>query len=172
MNRITTLGALAFVALLPACDLIDPPDWRIGEEPVSECTQRLAGWDSNLDVASGAQQVYVPTFTYDITKMDLESIQALIGEGDETAGSRTMASTNETSTAIADFKSLPVDDNGAFFLGNDPAMFRVRGGAQPFENIAQAGCERQQANMRLIEIDAAAMQTGSPVEAEPSETPQ
>jgi len=160
------------LATSPACSLFDDTDWREGTEPVSQCVERLRGWDRSLDVASGAREIYVPTFTYDITKMELEAIQDLIGEGDETAGSRGMAATNETSTAIADFKSQPVDGDGAFFLGNDPAYYRVRGAAHPFEEIAQAGCERQQANMRLVEIDAAAMQTGSPVEADASETPE
>lgn len=164
MNRAAALIALAACPALTACDLIDPPDRRIGEEPVSECVDRLAGWNRDLDVASGARQLYVPTYLYDITKMDLEAIQDLIGEGDETAGTRGMAATNETSTAVDAFKSRPVDEDGAFFLGNDPAYYRVRGAAQPFETITQVGCERQQANMRLVEIEAVPMQTGSPAD--------
>ncbi|MGB3712010.1 MAG: hypothetical protein WA985_10000 [Erythrobacter sp.] len=165
-----TIVALAF---LPACDLINPPDWREGTEPIAECVERLGEWDRNLDVAAGARELYVPTYTYDITLLDLEEIQGLVTEGtDQTAGSRGRAATNETSTAIADFKTQPVDEDGAFFLGNDPAFYRVRGIAQPFERIAKEGCERQEANMRLVEIEAAAMQTGSPVDADTSEIPE
>jgi len=164
MPRAAILTPLLALAFLPGCDLINPSDWREGEEPVSECVDRLAGWDRNLDVASGAREIYVPTYTYDITKLGLEAIQDLSVEGaDETAGARGMASTNETSTAIDAFMTQRVDSNGAFFMGNDPALYRVRGPAVPFEQIVPEGCERQQPNMRLIDIQAAAMQTGDPV---------
>ena len=169
--RPSILPTLALITLLPACDLLDDTDWREGVEGAEACMQRLDGWEEQAAIAAAANLLYVPTYTYDITKLDLDAIQALVTDGsDETAGARRMARTNETGTARSQFEGQPVDEDGAFFMGADPALYRVRGAAQRLEAITAAGCERQQANMRLIDIEAAAMQTGSPVDPSDSET--
>ena len=84
----------------------------------------------------------VPTYTYDITKMGLEQIQVLMVEGsDDTAGARLRAATNEEGTAVAQFMSMTVSDKGAFFMGRDPALFRVRGEAQAKDTMIASGCD-------------------------------
>ena len=50
---------------------------------------------------------------------------------------------------------MPVDENGAFFFGTDPALYRVRGEPTAFGDALPSGCERQRVNMRMIAIDFA-----------------
>ncbi|MEL7197029.1 MAG: hypothetical protein AAGL10_01835 [Pseudomonadota bacterium] len=107
----------------------------------------------NAGIDSGT---WAPTYTYDITKIDLDALQELTVAGsDKNAGRRNMTQTNETSTAVDQFMSLPVDEKGAFFLGKDPALYRVRGAPEPHDNIVRAGCEKQQDGMRLIAFSVA-----------------
>ncbi|MFL0356704.1 hypothetical protein ACI5KX_09505 [Erythrobacter sp. GH1-10] len=153
-KRSAMIFGLPALLLLPACSLFDNSDPREGEEGVEQCAERMRGWDAVAKIGeTDPTATYVPTYTYDITKMGLEDIQALTGGGgDETAGSRGMASTNEEETAVSRFMEQPVDEKGAFFLGRDPALYRVRGQAQRFDQIIRAGCERQQDGMRLTSV--------------------
>lgn len=150
---------LPLLAVLPACSLFDDSDPREGTETVEQCTARLASErrDQSFDrIASGAALV-VPTYTYDVTKVDLDGLQSLIVTGsDETAGSRGMAATNETSTAVAQFMAQSVDENGAFFLGRDPALYRVRGTPVSADEVVSSGCARQLPGMRLITMSVVA----------------
>ena len=154
-------AALALIAVLPAlsaCSLIFPEDERLGSESAADCKARvgeLLGPGSDFRLFEG--ETGVPTYTYDITKLGLEEVQALVGEGgDETAGYRTMSQTNMTDTAVEEFMARKVDEKGAFFMGRDPALYRVRGEAQPVSQMIASGCERQQADMRLIDVSVAA----------------
>ncbi|NBC88548.1 MAG: hypothetical protein GVX90_03480 [Alphaproteobacteria bacterium] len=156
-----TPARLALIAALPlvgGCSLLWPEDERLGTESAADCAARVAealGPGSDFRSYEGGSGV--PTFTYDITKMGLEEVQALIVAGsDETAGSRGMASTNETRTAVEQFMSQPADEKGSFFLGRDPALYRVRGEMQPVADMIAGGCARQQADMRLIDVQVAA----------------
>ncbi|GMN01557.1 hypothetical protein [Erythrobacter sp. MTPC3] len=145
------------LAALPACSLFDDSDPREGAENVNACVARFTGamsaqFRTNFDRLDTG--VWSPTYTYDVTKMDLENLQALMVEGsDESAGRRLTASTNEVSTAVAQFNAMPVDEKGAFFMGRDPALYRVRGEPAPKDKLIAAGCERQQSNMRLVRLD-------------------
>nr|WP_298927661.1 hypothetical protein [uncultured Erythrobacter sp.] len=153
MRAVAILPVLLF---LPACSLFDNSDPREGVEPQAECMARYADTlgrqGRNLLVESSDD--VVPTFTYDVTKMDLEAMKVLMVDGsDQSAGRRLTGQHNELSTAVARFKAEPVSEKGAFFLGHDPALYRVRGKTQPLKNVLAAACERQQANMRLVGID-------------------
>jgi len=154
MRALTLLFASA---ALGGCSLLWPEDERVGSESAEECAERVAkllGPGSQFRAYEG--EVGVPTFTYDITKLGLEEVQALLGEGgDETAGARAMSETNQTTTAVEEFMAREVDEKGAFFLGRDPALYRVRGEMQPVAEMIASGCARQRADMRLIDVDVA-----------------
>ncbi|MDY7097390.1 MAG: hypothetical protein SXU28_04565 [Pseudomonadota bacterium] len=163
MRALLAIGALG---TLSGCDLLFPEDWRLGEEPLQQCLNRLNSDIDMLDFreAADTSEPLVPTFTYDITLLSFEDKQALILPGaDETLGARLMKSTNEISTAKAQFMQWPVDEKGAFFFGVKPALFRVRGEPQNHSEILTTGCERLGANARLISVSLAAV----PAEPEP-----
>lgn len=157
------LAALTALIALSGCDLLFPEDPRIGSEISNDCATRVAALlGPTSSYRKYEEEMGVPTFTFDITKMSLDDMQMLSVEGsDETAGRRAMETTNETSTAVANFMAMEVDEKGAFFMGRDPALYRVRGGLQPKENMIATGCARQQEGMRLIMIDV------GPVPSEP-----
>ena len=149
--------AIAALIGLTGCVLLDPPDPRLGGETAEECAARVSGLlrpgSSYREFENNAG---VPIFTYDITKLALGDMQELIEKGgDETLGRRLLEGSNEISTAVSDFMRVNVDEKGAFFMGRDPSLYRVRGAAQPLENMIASGCERQLQGMRLIMIDVA-----------------
>ncbi len=148
-GKIGTALTLAAFALLPACSLFDDTDPREGPETLEACAARVS--TDALDITAQDGALFTPTYTYDITKVSLEDLQDLTVPGsDETAGSRGMAATNEASTAVAQFMAQSVDEKGAFFMGRDPALYRVRGAPVPLDEIITAGCERQKSGMRLV----------------------
>ena len=84
------LFLLPVLAALSACSLFDDTDPREGVEDAAACTTRVAGL---LGPASSyrefSEATGVPTYTFDITKVGLEDLQALMVDGsDDTAGSR------------------------------------------------------------------------------------
>ncbi|QFT77808.1 hypothetical protein [Erythrobacter sp. THAF29] len=146
---------LFFVLILPACSLFDNSDPREGSESAEACYSRVLGTmlDKTRNELAESDGLLVPTYTYDVTKMDLDDMKSLLVTGsDETAGSRGMASTNQSDAAVEAFMAQSVDENGAFFLGRDPALYRVRGEPRVFDEIIPTGCERQLPGMRLIAI--------------------
>jgi hypothetical protein len=155
----TSVASLATVSLT-GCHILFPEDPREGTELSEECPTRVAGLlGPTTQFADYTEEMGVPTFTFDITKMAFEDMQRLMVEGsDDTAGRRAMTSTNETSTAVDLFMETPVDEKGAFFTGRDPALYRVRGGLQPKSTMIASGCARQQEGMRLIMIDVGPVQ--------------
>lgn len=150
------LAILPLLFILPACSLFGGGDPREGIEAQDDCIARFTaslGAQQRSQFAS-LEGEYVPTYTYDVTKMGLDEVKSLMVDGsDQTAGNRLTARTNVDTTAIAQFMAEPVDESGAFFLGRDPALYRVRGVAMPVDRMIASGCERQQANMRLIAMD-------------------
>ncbi|MEO0461738.1 MAG: hypothetical protein AAF127_01305 [Pseudomonadota bacterium] len=153
----------AFMALasltLGGCSLIFPEDWRVGEEPVEECIARLnADIDMfdfrDLNDGDGDELgALVPTYTFDITKLPFSRVQELVKPGsDETLGARLMKQFNDNGAAMERFMQWPVDENGAFFFGVKPALFRVRGEPRMHSDILALGCERQGADMRLLRV--------------------
>ncbi|MEL7189569.1 MAG: hypothetical protein AAGK17_08470 [Pseudomonadota bacterium] len=144
--------------ILPGCSLLFDEDWREVAEDTDGCIARMASTTSARDFRNAGidSGTWVPTYTYDVTKLDLDAIKALSVLGsEETSGSRLMLSTNETSTASDQFMAQSVDEKGAFFLAKDPALYRVRGVPQPHDEIVRAGCEKQQDGMRLIAFSVA-----------------
>jgi hypothetical protein len=163
---------LALVALT-GCDLLFPEDPRLGIEDESACAARIAQ-ELRLKLAEAGGDdatMWMPTYTYDITKLSLEAIQALSASGfNETKGTRLNRATNETSTAFDVFMDTQVDENGAFFLGHEPALYRVRGETARMAEVIAAGCARQQENMRLIDIDLAPRGSAAPATPAPDGT--
>ncbi len=158
-----------FFGTLSGCSLFDDSDPREGAETPEACIARLAGESLDETFAPNGELV-VPTYTYDITKVGLEDLQELTVPGsDETAGSRGMAATNETSTAVTQFMAQSVDEKGAFFMGRDPALYRVRGEPVALDQVVSAGCERQRTGMRLISFTANPTST-APGSEDPNET--
>ena len=161
MSRVFRLLPLTALALLPACSLFDETDPREGPETLEACTARVS--KDALDITAQDGALFTPTYTYDITKVSLVDLQELTVPGsDETAGSRGMAATNETSTAVANFMAAPVDEKGAFFMGRDPALYRVLGEPVALDQIITAGCERQKPGMRLTSYSAASYNGRAP----------
>lgn len=143
---------------LSACNPLDtlfPKDPRLGKEAVYLCVGRVRA-DMTYEAYQALENApgrFVPTYTYDITRLDLEAVQGLLAKGaDETAGTRLMRQTNNTGAAVERFKQMSVNEKGALFLGREPALYRVRGRAQPASTILESGCERQEPNMRLVEV--------------------
>ncbi|MEM7778838.1 MAG: hypothetical protein AAF697_00435 [Pseudomonadota bacterium] len=151
------LAPLALLATLSGCNILFPGDPRSGVEDVEDCIERLGDEPRSVlfdRVGLDSGQV-IPTYTFDVTKMGGEDLRTLIVPGsDETAGSRAMALTKNASTAIDNFMRQPVDDKGAFFFGNDPALYRVRGGPVALDAAVSTGCARQLPGMRLINVTA------------------
>jgi hypothetical protein len=178
--------ALIAAAMLAGCSLLFPEDWRAGKEPVAECLARLNG---NIDLFEfralndgdgDALGPLVPTFTYDITEVPFERMQELIKPGsDETLGARLMKQYNTNATAMDRFLRTPVDEDGAFFFGIEPALYRVRGEPRLHSDILAIGCERQGADMRLLRVSVEPFvlppdpdETPSPAGEQTDETPE
>ena len=163
MIRAVTTLTLAAIAL-PGCSLLFPEDPRVGTEPLEECLARFADLASELE-GDDSEARGNPIYTFDVTKLDFDDLQDLIVPGtDETAGQRLMRQTNEESTAVAEFMTYPVDEAGIFFLGRDPALYRVRVADVWPRDAVQTGCEMQRSGMRLTDVNTA---RGITVEPEP-----
>lgn len=161
--------AVCFAALtLPGCSYLFPEDPREGVEPIAECVKRFAALARELE-DDDSEVSTSPIYTFDITKLAFEDVQELIVPGsDETAGQRLMRQTNEESTAVDEFMTYPVDEAGIFFLGRDPALYRVRVPDVWPREAVQKGCEMQRSGMRLTDVKTA---TGITVEPEPDLSP-
>ena len=152
---ISILGAALCVSACNPMDVLFPEDPRLGTEAENICVGRVRAKMTyaeyqELETAPG---LWVPSFLYDITNLDLEARQALIATGaDETAGTRLIQQTSSTSAAVERFKLTVVDEKGALFVGRDPALYKVRGEPQGASTIITSGCARQQANMRLTQV--------------------
>lgn len=140
---------------LGACDLLFPKDKRAGDEAVDICIGRVRAQMTYeaYQQLENAQGRFVPSYLYDITLLDLEAIQELIATGaDDTAGTRLTRQNNDPSAAVESFKLMRVDEKGALFLGRRPALYKVRGKAQPGSTVLESGCARQLTNMRLVDV--------------------
>ena len=147
-------ASLDTAMLLSGCSsLFDDP--RTGTEGVDSCIAHV----SELLPPDATYRTYddvmgVPIFTFDVTKMELADVRTLIVEGsDETLGSRGRVETIRDSTAVDNFMVTEVTDRGAFFLGLDPALYRVRGALQSRDTMIAVGCARQMEDMRLILVE-------------------
>lgn len=160
------IAAPAWMFALGGCSVLFPEDSRSGKEPLADCSARVLSTFVRVDrnaLIEGTQRV-VPTFTFDVTKLDLEDLQELSADSTgQSDGAALRRSTNETSTAVTRFMEEPVDEDGALFLGSDPALYRVRGTPVTLRNAVAMGCERQREGMRLIDVSwrSAASQTNT-----------
>jgi hypothetical protein len=183
MNGRLLLLCVATLALAGCnpLDLLFPKDERLGEEAENICIGRVRAtltYEAYQELENAPGR-FVPSYIYDITRLDLEAVQALVASGaDETAGTRLVQQTANTSAAVERFKQTAVDEKGALFLGQDPALYKLRGKAQPASTILASGCARQQPDMRLIEVtwsrvggagSAAAGEQAEPAANEPAE---
>ncbi|MEM7700875.1 MAG: hypothetical protein AAF251_02955 [Pseudomonadota bacterium] len=150
---------LPFATLsLSGCEAYDKlfgEDPRLGDEIEEICIGRVRAkltYDQYQELENAGGR-WVPTYTYDITLLNLEAIQGLIAKGaDDMAGSRLMQQTNNTRVAIDRFKRMKVDRQGALFLGQSPTLYRVRGVTQPANTILASGCQAQLTDTRLLEV--------------------
>ena len=169
---IARIGFISAAALsLGACSLLFPEDKREGDEQVEICVGRVRAQLTYEDYQQleNAPGQWVPSYTYDITLLDLEAIQALVDKGvDETAGTRLIQQTANTSAAVEEFKTMPVDSKGALFVGRSPALYRFRGEPQPASTILESGCKAQMTDTRLIEVSWA-KHTSPPIKPDPEE---
>lgn len=158
------LAALAIVSL-GACDLLEDKDWREGVESAEDCAARLSGKLEIRQLLEAAEGPVVPTYAYDITKMDLMAINEMIvpASGDERGSIRTSAF-GATAPPVEAFMNLSVTEAGAFYFGDDPSLYRVRAEAMMGDTVLAAGCERQQEGMRLTGFTL-----DNPPSVEPSE---
>lgn len=161
--RARTAIPLFAVAMLPACSLFDNTDPRELAEPVEQCVTRFGEMQATL--ADDDSEVPTrPIYTFDVTKLPFAELQDLIAKGgDDTAGQRLLRQTNEESTAVDLFMSEPPGEKGIFFLGRDPALYRVRGPEIWPRETVETGCAMQVAGMRLTEISVASGITVEPV---------
>ncbi|MEL6876727.1 MAG: hypothetical protein AAGL68_01345 [Pseudomonadota bacterium] len=144
---------LPALLLLPACSLFDDSDPREGTESAEDCAERLSGQLEIRQAIQAAEAVdgeVVPTYTFDITKMDLTAINEMIVPASENErGSLRTSAFGATAPPVEAFMELEVTEAGAFYFGENPSLYRVRGAALAADAILQTGCERQQPNMRL-----------------------
>ena len=150
-----SLVLVPLAAALSGCSLFSSEDPRVGEESIEQCEKRMANiLPTQVKFELGQLDgEFVPTFTFDVTKLSLDEIKALsVMTEDETLGTRMDLTTNENSTARDRFMETKVSEAGAFFLTGNPALYRVRGELAPSDQLIAAGCARQQPNMRLISL--------------------
>ena len=156
------LVAVSLALPLGACSLFDDKDWREGVEEAAECEKRVGKKRKVKQLLAAAEGDVLPTFTFDITKMDLNAINEMIvpASGDERGSLRTSAF-GATAPPVEAFMALDVTEAGAFYFGDDPSLYRVQGpSALPASEILAAGCAMQKADMRL---------TGFTLETAPSQ---
>ena len=177
MKRTAILLSLAALGL-SACnpvDLLFPEDKRLGDEPEEICIGRVRAkltyqQYQELEYSSAR---FVPSYTYDITLLDLEAIQGLVAKGaDETIGTRLIQQTANTSAAVERFKLMKVDEKGALFLGRQPALYRVRGKAQSASTILANGGKRQMTDTRLTDVSWSRYAPGPAKKPAASDDPQ
>jgi hypothetical protein len=146
----TMIAALIATGMLAGCT-----DWREGEETVAACLERFAPKKGADDPLANDPGVWVPSYTYDITKLDgLLEFGRDVMEGGGTT--RIVASTSGSphqgllQQERDRFDGTPATAAGAVLLIDDPALYKVRGEPGLYRDLLRQGCERQRAGMRLI----------------------
>ncbi|MEE4200679.1 hypothetical protein [Erythrobacter sp.] len=154
MNRI--LFVFAASLLLTGCDDIaawfEEEDWREGEESLDACMERVrAGYHEGVVELLESDEQRQPTYTFDVTKASFEDLNSItVAESEEGGGSVQFSGVDAPGYIIHDFMETPVDEKGAFMLGRDPALYRVRGEPIALKDVFAVGCKRQMPGMRLI----------------------
>jgi hypothetical protein len=142
--------------LLTGCDAVtsvfSKKDWREGVEEAGACIERVrAEYDKGVVKLLNSDEKRVPTYTFDITKMSFEDVKAITvyDQGVE-KGSVQVSGFQAPPWKKRAFMGMNVDEKGAFFMGADPAYYRVRGEPLALAEVFAEGCKRQRPGMRLL----------------------
>lgn len=150
----TMIAALISMGMLSGCT-----DWREGEERVEACVQRFALKNGAVDPLDDSPHQWVPSYTYDITKMGVEGIRALVKTAEDGAKPGTvgvsLVGSGSSQVARDNFADLPVTEAGVVLMADDPSLYKVRGKPGIHRDLIRQGCESQRAGMRLISWSAA-----------------
>ena len=150
----TMIAVLIAMGILTGCN-----DWREGEETVEACLKRLAPKKGAVDPLEDSPHRWVPSYTYDITKMDGEGIQALVRTAEDGAEPGTIGvsvvGTGSSQAARDKFDDMPATASGAMLLADDPSLYKIRGKTDKYRALLRHGCEGQRSGMRLLNWQAA-----------------
>ena len=130
-------------------------DWREGVETVEACMKRHAPKEGAADPLADDPGVWVPAYTYDITRM--EDQPALIKQLADGGGRITLVASSDGSNntraarkAIDAFEDTPPTEAGAVVVTDDPVLYKVRRKPGLYRDLVRQGCEGQRAGMRLV----------------------
>lgn len=140
------------LAMLAGCNLFDDSDPREGLEDIDACIKRVsAEYHEGVVDLLQSEERRRPTYTFDITKLSFDDIKDLTvpDEGGE-AGSVQMSGFKAPPYRKRMFLEMNVDEKGAFFLGADPAYYRVQGEPIALQDVFADGCKKQRPGMRLL----------------------
>ena len=148
----TMIAALIATGMLAGCT-----DWREGEETVEACVKRHALKEGAVDPLADDPGVWVPAYTYDITKLEgsAEFLREMAGRG----GNVSVVLTNSgkdnavaTRDAIDQFDDTPATEAGLVVLTDDGSFYKVRGKPSRYSVLLRQGCEGQRTGMRLVRM--------------------
>lgn len=147
----TMIAAMTMLALT-GCS-----DWREGEESVEACMKRFALKEGAVHPLADDMSQWVPSYTYDVTKLAPEQLRALLKGSGGTGQPEGIAVLGGSSSQKArdNFHDRPATKEGLLLLTDDPALYKVRGKPGLHRNVIRQGCEGQRAGMRLINWSAA-----------------
>ncbi len=150
----TMIAALISMGMLTGCT-----DWREGEETVEACMQRFALKKGVVHPLNDSPHQWVPSYTYDITKLGNAGIRALVRTAENGAEPGTvgvsLVGSGSSKSARDKFADLPATETGAVLMADDPSLYKVRGKPELHSDLVRQGCEAQLAGMRLISWQAA-----------------
>ncbi|WP_416831738.1 MAG: hypothetical protein ACMUJI_01755 [Erythrobacter sp.] len=150
--------ALSFATLLAGCDTFEPgADWREGIESAEDCVARLKKAEQASLIRD--TDVWVPYYTYDITKLDPKRTQELIkipeGEDEDATSGIMVVSGGDSQEARDEFADRPATKAGMILFADDPSLYKVRGEPTLYRDALRQGCEAQESGMRLVSWGAA-----------------
>ncbi len=116
-------------------------DWRSGVEKPEDCVMRInEGAEEFLSQPAGQGFFWVPTFTFDITRMGKAAVDELVAS----TGARVLdQAAGAPSAADAAIPAL-------VYWEADASFFRLRDRPVAVPNAAAAGCALQRPDMRLV----------------------
>ena len=145
----TMIAALIAMGMLTGCT-----DWREGEETVDACKKRHALKEGAVHPLDDSPHQWVPSYTYDITKMGGEGIRALVKTAEDGAEAGTvgvsLVGSGSSQSARDTFADRPATEAGAVLLADDPSLYKVRGKPVLHRDLIRQGCEGQRSGMRLL----------------------
>lgn len=146
----TMIAALMMTGALTGC-----ADWREGSESVETCLARFAPKKGAVDPLEDDRNKWVPSYTYDVTKMGTENLRGLLKASEKNGQVAGIGIIGEGSSTRKAFDDAPATEAGVLLFAEDPALFKVRGKAGLHRDLIRQGCEGQRAGMRLISWSAA-----------------